>query len=200
MHVRRFLAVVEEQHFSSFQVDFRVRGDALRRDPLRRTQIIERIGIEQITFATHVKRRHDFAGMNNDVRGGGVFHPPARAPAFKFSFGRIGCDSRPQGSSGFLFSEEALRAYKAVAVARLAVLEGNRVNHAVAVERVVNTDRVVQRIFGIANVYAAQVFRDFANNFHLVRGDFPRRGRPRAVEIGMLVRRNLRFEFIHNRD
>ena len=59
-------------------------------------------------------------------------------------------------------SANAVGAHEPVAVERLSVAEADDVDHAVAVERVVDLQCRMQRVLGVAQVHAVEVVGQFA--------------------------------------
>ena len=165
-HVRFPLAVVEEQQFTGFAVHLRMRGHTpIAREapiPTLLAQRFTRIRIDPVQVAALVEARQCDAPVHDDVGARCVLHPGAGAPAL-LALGqlhRLG-ESRPQRLAGFVLRQEAVGADKPVAVEGVSVAEADHVQHAVAVERVIGLQRRVERVFGVAQVDAIQVARDF---------------------------------------
>ena len=96
--------------------------------------------------------------------------------------------ARPQRAAGLVLLGESVGADEPVAVERFSVAEPDDVHHAVAVERVVELQRRVQRVLGVAQVHAVEVARDLA----LDRGEVvgvPLGGlrAPRTGPVGVVV-------------
>ena len=89
---------------------------------------------------------------------------------------------------GLVFLGEPVRSNEPVAVERFTVSEPDNVHHAVAVERVVELQRGVQRILGVAQVHPVEVGRDLTLDRGEVIGvPLGGLGTPRAGPVGMVV-------------
>ena len=103
------------------------------------------------------------AAMHDDIGARCVLHQRARAPAVVTlgDLHRLG-QARPQRTAGFVLGRQSVGADESVAVERFSVPETDDVNHAVAVEGVVELQRRVQRVLGVAQIHPVQILRDFA--------------------------------------
>ena len=100
---------------------------------------------------------------------------------------RIG-QAAPERALGLLFRLEAAGAHEPVAVAGPAVLEGDLMDHAVAVEGVIAPQRLVDLVFGIAQVDPVDVRRDGAfDDVQILGIHLLVQGRPGPVEIGVVA-------------
>ena len=97
-------------------------------------------------------------------------------------------DARPQRPARVLLGDEAVGADEPVAVERLSVAEADDVHHAVAVERVVDLQRRVQRVLGVAQVHAVEVGRDLAlDDLEVVGVPLGGLRAPRPGAVGVVV-------------
>jgi hypothetical protein len=102
--------------------------------------------------------------VDDDVGAGGVLEAAARAPAVALRAARVLGDAGVQRAAGGELAGEGLGRDDAVAVAGAAAAEADRVEHAVAVERVVAAERGDQRVLGVADVEAVEVGGDRAGD------------------------------------
>ncbi|MNL03576.1 hypothetical protein D3C87_1241170 [compost metagenome] len=186
MHVGRGLGIVEEQQLAGLFIDLGVGRDSLRRTPGVGPQRRQRIGVQAIGFAALIEGREDGARVNDDVGRGGILQPAMRAPARLFRQRRMLGQTGPQGAPRRLFGDEALGADKAVAIGGLAVREADSVDHAVAVERVIAAERLLDRVFGVAHIDAVDVGRNLADHDHVLGRMFGMLRRPGAGHIGVV--------------
>ena len=103
------------------------------------------------------------AAVHDDVGARRVLHQRPRAPAVVAlgDLHRLG-QARPQRAAGFVLGRQPVGADEPVAVERFSVPEADDVDHAVAVERVVELQRRVQRVLGVAQIHPVEVPRDLA--------------------------------------
>jgi hypothetical protein len=182
------LGIVEEHQLAGRLVDLGVGRDAVQRGPGGDAQVLQGQGIQPIGLAALVEGGDRLAAMDDDVGAGGVLQAAVGAEA-----GRLDVpgpsQTAPQALAGFLLGLEAARADEAVAVAGLAVPELDLVDHAVAVERMVAAQRLVHRVFGVAQIDAVQVGRDRAfQHLQVDRVDLLVQRRPGAGHVGMVGR------------
>ena len=105
------------------------------------------------------------------LRGAGPVHQPA-----------------PKRLPRLLFGDEAARAHKAVPIVGLAVSEADLVQHAVGVERMVLSERLVDLVLGVAKVDAVDIAGDGAFNDLKVKGvDFLIERCPGPVEVRVVA-------------
>jgi hypothetical protein len=104
--------------------------------------------------------------------------------------GRVLGGARPERPARFALGEEAVGADEAVAIRSLPVLERDRVQHAVTVERVIEARRRQQRILRVAQVDPVQVPRNLALDLQIPGVVFDGLGPPRSgpVGVGVVVR------------
>ena len=94
----------------------------------------------------------------------------------------------PQRFARDLFSLKALGANKAVAIARLTARDAHLVDHRVAIERMMPAERLVHWVFGVAQIDAVDIRRNFAfDHFQLVDIHFFMLRRPRAREVRVVA-------------
>ena len=170
-----------------------------RRDPAG----LEGDRIDAVRIAALVERRERHAVVDDDVGTRGILHPRARAPSVTLRERRLLEDPGPEGVPGFELGGEPRGANEAVSVVRLAALEADRVQHAVAVEGVIATaDGVEEWVFRVAKVDALEVFGDLAgDHVQIVSVDLGRVGRPRCGPVRMrIVLRELRFVTLDDLD
>ena len=159
-------------------------------------------GIEGVEVAALVERRERAAGVHDDVGARRVLHARARAPAVGAErlFGRAE-NAAPQGVAGGLLGLEPDGADEAVAVVGAPVVEVEHVEHAVAVERVVQpVDRRVDRVLGVAQVDAVEIVGDLADHVEIGRVVLdevrpPRAGAIRVIVVGRQRRRHASCDF-----
>ena len=145
-HVRGLLAVGEEQQLAGGVVDLRVRRHA----PFDREAPVEVLfaggfggqRVDAVQIPTLVETGQRGAAVHDDIGARGVLHQRARAPAVValgdlHGLGQAG----PQRTAGLVLSRQSIGADEPVAVERFSVPETDDVNHAVAVERVVELQR-----------------------------------------------------------
>ena len=78
-------------------------------------------------------------------------------------------------------------AHETVAIADLAARNADLVDHGIAIERVMATERLVHRVFGVAQIYAVNVQRHFAfDHFQRVNRYLFVQRSPGAGEIGVV--------------
>ncbi len=152
----------------------------------------ERLGgqrVHAVQIAALVEAGQRGAAVHDDVGARRVLHQCSGAPAVVAlgDLHRFG-QSRPQRAAGFILGGKAVGADEPVAVERLSVPEADDVDHAVAVERVVELQRRVQRILGVAQIHPVEVARDFALHDGEVVG-VPLGGlrSPRTGPVGVVV-------------
>ncbi len=126
--------------------------------------------------------------VHDDVGAGGVLHPTARTPAV-LTLGVLGEFEHPgpERLGGVLLGQEAIGANEAVPVAGPAVVEGDLVQHPVAVEGVVHPDGGVDRVLGVAEVDAGEVGGQLAFDGEVVGVPLPVVGPPGPGAVGMVI-------------
>ena len=163
MHIGCAARVVEKQQLTRGLIDLGVGRHALGREgpmPARRAILFERDRVELIQLAALVEGAERHAAVYHHVGAGAVFEIAMRATAGPLGEWRHLGDARPQRAAGGLFGQKTLGAHEAVAVARTAVVEAEAVNHAIAIKGVIAPQRLVHRVFGIAQIDAVEVFGD----------------------------------------
>jgi len=126
-------------------------------------EVVQGERVEPVQVAALVEAGHGDPGVHDDVGGGGVLHPAARAPAVLAQRGaRVLRQPGPQRAAGFLLGQQPVGANEPVPVGHLPVPERHLVDHPVAVEGVVPDDGRVQRVLGVAQVHAVQVVGQLA--------------------------------------
>src|SRR5207248_5033274 len=93
----------------------------------------------------------------------------------------------PQRATGRLLRLEALRAHEAISIVGPAVVEVHRVQHAVAVERMVGTDGLVDGVLRVAEIDAGEVVGDGTDDVEVERVVLDPIWSPRTASIRMLV-------------
>jgi len=125
---------------------------------------------------------HDHVGARR------ILHASARAPAVgPLRSCRCFGEPRPQRTPGRLFCLETDRPDEAIAIVGVAVVEVHRVQHAVAVERVVRPDRLVDRVLSVAEIHADQIVGNRAGHVEVERVVLDLVRAPRARSVGMVV-------------
>jgi hypothetical protein len=94
---------------------------------------------------------------------------------------------RPQRLPGLVLRQETIGADKTVAVEGFSIAEADHVHHGVAVEWVIGVKGRVQRVFGVAQVDAVQVARDFPLQRREVGIPLGGLRTPRSGPVGMVV-------------
>ena len=182
--------VAPHQQLAGVRVELGVRRDAAgeRGGPWRGAARRQRRRIVRVHVAALIERGERRAGVDHDVGRRRVLHATARAPAVAQRACRRLDDAGPLRRTGGVLGGEPGGAHHAVAIARAPVLELDRVNHAVAVERVVATDRRVQRVLGVAQVHAIELARDRAlEHVEVIGVVLDQVGSPRAGAVRMIV-------------
>ena len=174
VQIGRGRGVVEEQQFAGVVVDLGVRRHAQiageRPAPAALAQVVQGQRVEPVQVAALVEAGHRDPGVHDDVGGGGVLHPAARAPAVRPDRRcRVLRQPGPQRAAGLLLGQQPVGADEPVPVGHLPVAERDLVDHPVAVEGVVPDDGRVQRVLGVAQVHAVQVGGQFALDPQVVR-------------------------------
>ena len=201
MHVGRVGGVVEEEQLARVLVQLGMRRDTVERHPAFRPELFHRVGVEPIALPALIEGRQDLAGMHDDIGRGGVLDAAMRAPARPGRQARVLGNAGPERLARLDLGHQPLGAHKAVLVTRLAVAEGHGVDHAVAVERVIKTDRTESRILAVPDIDPVDILRDLADHFEivgviLVEHRRPGTGRIGMVRIGIAVRDRAE---LHNR-
>ncbi len=132
--------------------------------------------------------------MHDDVGARRVLHASARAPAV-VAQRLIGAAeyAAPQRVPGVLLRRKSRGAHEAVPVVGPPVAEPDHVQHAVAIERVVQLiDRWVHGVLGVAEVDAAQIERDLTLDVEVGRVVLDEVRLPRAGAVRMVVVRGKR--------
>ena len=91
---------------------------------------------------------------------------------------------------------EAFGSDEAIPVFGFAIDDTDRMDHAVAVERVVSADGLMHLVLGIANVNAIDIFRNLADDVHVGCVVFVVIGRPPVVHVRMRIRFDSRLNAI----
>src|SRR5258706_7632789 len=152
MQIGRVLGIVEEHQLSGALVDLGVRREAVERYPGLDAKLLERFGIEAIAFATLIEGRERFSGMHHDVGARRILEIAVRAEARAFGeMDGIGKPT-PQRTARFLLRRKAARAHEAVAIGGAAAVKIDLVDHRVAVEGMETAERLVDLIFGVAQI------------------------------------------------
>src|SRR5271163_2390265 len=99
--------------------------------------------------------------------------------------------ARPYRSLRILLGGESFGANPAIAIDGLAVVKLDAVDHAVAVEPVVATARLKNRIGAVAQIRAVEVPGDLADDGQIVGGNLSRNRRIYALEKRILSRIDL---------
>ena len=200
MHVGRVLAVVEEHQLAGRFVDLGVRRYAVERNPGCDALVLERLGVQDVTLAALVEGGDGLAVVYHDIGGCGVLQAAMRAEARPLGHARRVGKAAPQRFAGDLFGFESAGPDEPVAVGRLAAAERDLVDHPVAVERMVPSQRLVRRILGVAQVDTIDVGGDRTfqhlqfEGVHLLVLRRPRAAQVRVV--GRLQARLDRWQFI----
>ena len=196
MHVRRVLRVVEEHQLAGRLVDLGMRRDPVERYPRRDAFAVERFGIDDIALAALIKGRDRLAAVHDDVGGGGILQPAVRAEPGALRHAGTVHQPTPQRTARDLFGFEAARANEAVAVGRNAVLEADLMKHAIAVERMMAAERLVDLIFSVSQIDAVDVVGNAALEDFKVEGvDLLDLRRPCARQIGVVARLERRSDW-----
>ena len=125
---------------------------AIERSPTGDAALFEGLGIEPIGLAALIEGRDDLSAVDHHIGAGGILHGPLRAKAgAQRDLGAIH-QSAPERLTGLLLGLKAARADKTVTIVGAATLEVDHVDHAVAVEGMVTTQRLLHRIFGVAHI------------------------------------------------
>jgi hypothetical protein len=188
--VRRGRAVAPHQELAGRRIELGVRRDPAgeRPRPRRDPALGQGHRVVGVDVAALIEGRQRGAGVDHDVGRRRVLHAAARAPAVaQRARGRLD-DPGPQRRAGRDLGGQAGGAHHAVAVAGPPAAEAERVQHAVAVERVVAADRVVERVLGVAQVDAVELGRDRAlDHLEVVGVPLGALGPPRAGAVRMIV-------------
>ena len=112
-----------------------------------------------------------------------------RPKAGAFRYTHLVHQPAPERAAGILLRLETTGAHKAIAIACLAARKIDLVDHAVAIKGMITPKRLMDLVFGIAQIHAVNVVRNAAFNHRKVccRDLFMLR-RPRTVEIGVVAR------------
>ena len=187
MLVGRIFRVVEKQHFAGAFIDLGMGGNAVQRGPAFGAQGFQGERIEPVAVTALPERGHHLPCVHHHIGGRRIFHKTLCTPAGPLRFFDAVGDAGPDRSTGFLFRVEALGANKTIAVFRLAIAKDHRVQHAVAIEGVIQADGFVHLIFGIAQIDAVDVRGNLPDHFQIRGGVLGVIRGPRAIQVGMLV-------------
>ena len=151
--VRRHESVVERHELAGRGIELRVRGERGQRPvEVVAPDRLERRQRDLVTRTAEPPEREQPPVVEHEVGVGGVLERTARVR----EVGTL-VDAGPQRVPGRGLDRERLGGHVPVAVHRVAVLEVQRVEHAVAVEPVVPTGWVVLRVRAVADEHAGQV-------------------------------------------
>ena len=193
VHVGRLLAVVEEQQFAGGVVDLGVRRHSpLEREralPVRLAKGVAGIRVNPVQVAALVEAGQGRTAVHDHVGAGGILHQCPCAPAFVAlgDLHRFG-QAWPQRSARLVLCGKSVGTNEPVAVEGFPVAEPHDVHHAVAVERMVELERRVQWVLGVAQVDAVQVAWDLAlDGGQAVGVPFGGLRAPRTRAVGVVV-------------
>jgi len=96
----------------------------------------------------------------------------------------------PQGLAGLLFGLKTLGAHKAAAITCPAVLEADRMNLAIAIERMIAANRFMHRHFTGTDIDAINIIGNDTDHLRITVGEngvpFLERRAPGPLHIGMV--------------
>ena len=131
--------------------------------------VVQRRRVEPVQVAALVEARERNTVVHDDVGARRVLHPGARAPAVgPRRCRRVLGEPGPQRPAGVLLRDEAVGADESVAVEGLSVSESDGMHHRVTVERVIDLQRRMDRVLGVAQVDAVEVVRNLADHLAVV--------------------------------
>src|SRR5262245_11405797 len=173
-HKRRFCSIVEEQQLTGVLIDFGMRryGSLERAAEIFDPKSLKGTSVQFVGQAALVPKRQRIAVMENEIGIRRVFEPTVRptTPGHRWIWPVH--ESWPDSVSGSLFCHKAGGVNPTVAIGRLAVAEGNSMDHAITVEPMVATARLEDRVRTVAQVHTLQVLGNLAYHRQIIRSDF----------------------------
>ncbi len=204
MHEGGLLRIVEEQQVSAAGANLGVGRYSVAvhhlRAPGGNALHLQGAGVQVVGLTALVEGSERLACVDDDIGGRGVLESAARAPA------RAGGERRPVNQAGVegltsgLLLLKPPRADEAVAVFAATVLKTQQVHHAVAVEGVVGTQRLMYGVLRVAQVDPIETPRNLADHLEPAGVDFLPVGGERPAHEGVIARLQGVQGFVHKVD
>ena len=188
--------VVEEQQFPGAHIHLGVSRYSCSRKgiaPRLLAKVFQRVGIQPIQVTALIKAGYRHACMHHDVGTGCILHSATRARAVAQRLAWRFRKTRPQCMTDLDLCTQSIRLHESIAVLDFAIAERHHVDHAVAIEWVVPTDRLKKRVFGVTQVHAVQLCRNLTDHIQVARGELGSLRPPRTTSIRVgITRRKIR--------
>ncbi len=191
VHVRGFLGVVEKQHLAGGLVHLGVgryaparRGS---RHPVGLAQLLEGVRVELVQLAALVEAGDRPTAVDDHIGAGRVLQSCACAAAVAQRLLRRFHETGPQRPALRQLGLEPVGADEAVAIFGLPVVHEQRVQHPVAIKRMVPADCIVQRVLRVAQVHAGKVVGKAAGNREIHGIVLAKVRLPRTRPVRMIV-------------
>ena len=188
VHIGRVFRIVEKHQLTGLRIDLRVCRNPVERHPWRKAERFQRFRVEQIALTALVKGRDRLARMDDDIGARRVLERPMGTEAGALRRPGLVHQPAPDRVARFLFGRKTARTNPAVTVGRGTTAETDLVDHTVTVEGMITAERLVQLVFGIAQVNAVDVIGNAPlDDSQVVRRHLLMQRRPSTVEIWVIA-------------